>query len=229
MEKILIGSRALQHYIDVSTNDIDYATRDIKKTIREDNIRVEYKPIPMLFNYPEHVNQGVASLDMLYTLKCSHASWDIHWGKTMRDICLMQTKNAKLIPELYQELYAYWETIHGSKKHINLNVTNEDFFDNGLTYIINHDRLHEKYKFYDEPLYKKCKKDTEKALLSKEIFESWDHKMQIQLAQEEMLVIAEERKLGKPMALKKIITSLSRGWFNLFCITNAKEIIQYTK
>lgn len=236
MNKILIGSQALtQYFPDYKIcKDIDIATLDKKQSMKNWGIIIEFKPIPALFNYQSQINWnnpdlGVASLNMLYTIKCSHLSWDIHWNKTAFDIIFMKSQGAILISELYQELYEYWSVIHKNKKHIKLNVSNDKFFNNNLTYNIDHDLLHQKYKFYDVPLFEMCKVDKSKAMLSKAIFDSWSRQMQLELAIEEIRVIAEERFKGSTMlSIKHLILSMTKGWFNTFLIDNLEELIKVT-
>jgi hypothetical protein len=234
--QILIGSYAiLQHYKDFrKCSDIDIATIDVKYSSTIKNQKIEFKPIPPLFKHHNEIDWskgsvGVPSVDMLYTLKCSHLSWDIHWGKTAKDVIFLKSKGAYIIDELYEELYQYWETIHKSKKHINLNITNNEFFDNNVKYNQEHDKLHDKYKFYDRPLYELCKHNINKAILSQDIFNSWSKEKQLQLAIEEIKVIAEERfNFKTKQAIKHLILSMSRGWFNKFLINNLEELIELT-
>lgn len=233
MSNILIGSKAIQYHIPDyrECNDIDIATLDVKKTQIINKIIYEFKPIPALFNYINEcvkVNHiYVPSLNVIYTLKCSHLSWDINWGKNAKDVMFLESYGCVIIPDLYDELYKYWQEIHKSKKHIKLNCSNTDFFKNNVNYIQDHDGLHEKYKFYHEPLYKQCKKDLNKAILNKDIFDTWDLEKQLNLVIEEAFVIAEERfKFDKNKSIKYIITNLTRGWFNKFTIINLNKICQ---
>lgn len=232
--QILIGSQALNcHFKDCKKfSDIDIATLGFKHSEIYNGNKIEIKPIPALFNYPREVDRsnkiGIASINMIYTLKCSHLSWDIHWNKTALDIIwFQQNTQAKLIPSLYEELYKYWEVIHKSKKHIKLNIPNQEFFDNNINYTIEHDKLHQKYKFYDTPLFEQCKIDKSQALLSKTIFDSWDKDKQLQLALEEINVIAEERfKFSQKAAIKHLILSMTKGWFNTFLINNLNNLLE---
>lgn len=237
MNDILIGSKCLNFHFPSQRGgrDTDIATIDKKKTLIGADI-IEFKPIPVLFKYLDNTisvkdkDYLIASKNMLYTLKCSHLSWDINFGKHAKDVIFLEDNGCILIDELYKELYQYWEVVHSSKKHINLNKQNKDFFKNNVNYIVEHDTLHEKHKFFDKPLYWECKKDKEKAILDKNIFDSWDKEKQMLLAIEEILVIAEERFNGNTLkAIKHLITSLSRGWFNTFVITNLSKIINKIK
>jgi len=171
----------------------------------------------------------------LFTIKVSHAAWDIHWDKTMHDIVFLKNKGCQLDQELYQNLYKDWTEYHGRKK-VRLNMKNDEFFTNKITRKYDHDYLHEIFGFYDRPLHERIRKDLDSPMCSKELFDRLSFEEQIKCALEEIQVIATERwvipnKIGlnhaKYLAMKQLIISMSTGWFNLFLILNFETLIRY--
>ena len=57
-----------------------------------------------------------ADPDLLFTLKVSHANWDIKWDKTMFDIHFLKQKGAKLDMEVWTALTKVWKTVHAKHK-----------------------------------------------------------------------------------------------------------------
>lgn len=80
--------------------------------------------------------------DEIYTVKVSHAIYDIHWRKTMSDIRFLQIKGCQVIPELLSQLRKHWETIHGPQKRVDFEVEEGKFFDDRVKRKVNHDDLH---------------------------------------------------------------------------------------
>lgn len=172
--------------------------------------------------------------DFLYTIKVSHAAWDIWWDKTMHDIMYLNNKGCKLDENLYHLLWQDWNVIHRQKK-INLNVKNEEFFKKTVTRAYEHDWLHTVFAFYDEPLHNRIRKDPTSALCSEKLWTSLSFEDKVKCALEEVYVIAAERfvsrgippKTARIKSLKLLITSSTKGWFNLFLIENFETLIKY--
>ena len=53
--------------------------------------------------------------NLLYTLKISHAHWNVKWAKTISDISFMKKKGCILNMEIYKELFKIWTNVHGKK------------------------------------------------------------------------------------------------------------------
>lgn len=59
-----------------------------------------------------------ATPDELYTIKHSHAYWELKnntWSKHMNDLLDLKARGAQLIPEWHDVLYKIWEDKHGRK------------------------------------------------------------------------------------------------------------------
>lgn len=173
--------------------------------------------------------------NFLYTIKVSHAAWDIYWDKTMFDIKFLQEKGFKLDNELYNILYKHWEIIH-SKKKIKVKGYSEDFFNNNVTRKMNHDEVHQLVKFYNKgPIHEVIRKDKKDVACNKELWDTLSNDDKIKCCLEEIYVFALERYTNFPpktafnKALKHLITKSTKGWFNLFLIENFSELIYYDK
>jgi hypothetical protein len=236
MTKILVGSQAIKHWFsDFSRTpkDFDYIS-DEPKAPGEDS----------------HWNDGVAALaakypdpiacpDALATLKYSHAFWQIggpeNWKKHMFDYWFLTTKKgAKVDMDLFPALYDAFTKIHGPKR-AKLSEQNEMFFKKTVERKYVHDSLHEAMKFYDEPMFQKIKVDKSKAAVSRKMFEELSHEDQLKCALEEIYVVALERflipadfkmhpKSARQEALRLLITSMTKGFFAEFMVTNWNEL-----
>ncbi len=173
--------------------------------------------------------------DFLYTIKISHAAWDIWWDKTMYHINFMKERGCKLDYTLYNMLIKEWEILHGSKKRIKLKGKPETFFNTNVTRKIDHEQLHEIVKFYDKPIHYSIRKDINTVTPSKKLWDSLSYGDQIKCALEETYVFALERYIDLPpniaftKALKHLITHSTKGYFNLFLIDNFFTLIYFDK
>lgn len=173
--------------------------------------------------------------DLLYTIKVSHAAWDIHWDKTMRDIAYLKNKGCKLDHNFYKVLYTDWSKIH-KKKRVKLNVTNSEFFKPIVSRKFDHDWLHQQLCFYDRPMHEKIRKNINSPKCDKIMFDKLSYDDKIKTAVEEIRVIATERFIlngekslfkARYNATKLLVTSMTTGWFNRFLIENIEILMKY--
>ncbi len=147
-EKYLTGSHLIRkHFPDFRTPvDIDWIVFD-----------------------PEHCAQTVACVeefhylpcsphremtpDEVYTLKVSHAIYDISWSKVLSDIRFLQRKGCRLLPEFLKELRSFWEIKHEKRRRTDFTVNPKDFFRDNVKRKIPHDDLH--VLLNPSPSYKK--------------------------------------------------------------------------
>lgn len=118
--------------------DIDYVTNDLieyQNQFSKINSGTELHWIPCV------PNREMTS-DEIYTLKVSHAIYDIHWQKTMSDIRFLQIKGCKIVPDFLRELRTHWETVHVNKSRCDFSVEEEMFFTDKVKRKIPHDDLH---------------------------------------------------------------------------------------
>lgn len=250
---ILIGSRAIKTQNPTfprgDKSDWDYVSNDALITSLMKDSGKDVHTSPEVFNLLRPYCQVddtlgfIPSLPALYTLKISHSFWDHprgSWFKHTKDLIWFQNQGVEFIPELYKELYRYWEKEKGKKKAY-LNVSNEAFFTSAVDRKYVHDDLHMVMAYYDKPLYMACKEDQSKALLKRSLFEALSSEDKNRLAREEIYVTALERflipsdfsnsikegttpVLAYQRALKLLVTSMTAGWFPLHILLNLKDL-----
>jgi len=187
-------------------------------------------PLHILEAVPQ--KYGKATQDALYTIKCSHLQWDIKWDKTKLDILYMHSQGCKLIPSLYFMLVEHWKVEHGDKSYLSLSKNKDEFFDDHVKYKYDHDYLHELVSYPAKPLYLSLLKGDTVALDRGE-FEKFTQEDKVRLFREEVTVIAFERWVvfdtniswykAHNLALKKVITSLTKNWASDFIIHNLES------
>jgi hypothetical protein len=177
-----------------------------------------------------------ADPSLLYTLKVSHAYWDIHWSKTMFDIWQFQKRGVSLNQPLHDRLVRLWTTIHGPKK-VNLAQSKDTFWQDAVKRRYDHEWLHERVKFFDRPLHESLHPDHSQVLIDRQRFEALPLAIQRLVALEEILTIAIERAdlsvqstksarlIAVSMAHKKLCTSAAKGWFAQFCVEQAAYLV----
>jgi len=227
---LITGSVALQYWFPDfgrEPKDLDI----ISKT--KGDLKADYFWVDS-FQYILNNNQDQKCVDpnFLYTIKVSHASWDIRWDKTMHDIIFLKSKGCILDKNLYLLLLKEWSVLHGPKA-ISVKGTPEEFFNQYITRTVPHDELHHMVKFYNEPLHNKIRKDPNDVKTSKLLWHGLGYENQLKCALEETYVFALERymkyppKIALAKALKNLITSATKGYFNLFLIENFNELLYY--
>lgn len=228
--KTLVGSLALvYHYGDEaprSPRDMDiFGDEEVE------NAEVFYHPDLEKWNWAP-----MAYPDELYTIKVSHAFWNLHgtWSKHMGDIVWMQRKGLKFIPELFDILYPIWEERYGKKK-ANLNAKPEDFFNKNVHRVYDHDSIHRSIAYYDRPLFERILRDGHEVAVDKAKFEALSYEDKLKLVREEVYATALERQLipsnyksspraAYAWAMMKTVTSFSKGWFPLFIVLNYQDL-----
>lgn len=174
-----------------------------------------------------------ATLDELYTIKVSHAYWDLRngsWVKHMSDVVALKRAGAKLIPYLHQLLYSVWTERHGPKR-VNLNQDKQTFFTDAVQRTFDHDSIHESVAYGDRPLYESVRKDGESVLMDMAKVWTLPFDKQVQLFREEVYATALERwvipsdytcspRMAYAQALKKTIVSLTKGRSARFMVEN---------
>lgn len=179
-----------------------------------------------------------ATPDAIYTMKCSHLAWDVHWQKTKLDILWLKSKGCVLIPKLYNILKEEWEHEYGDKSFLSLKKNKDEFFTDEVTYLYDHDYLHELVSHPSEPMYTRVLQDGEDVLIDKSKFDSLSREDQVRMFREEITVIAAERWLINPywkgsiswmeayrLSLKKTITSLTKNWATDFIVKNLEKFV----
>ena len=131
--------------------------------------------------------------DELYTLKVSHAIYDIHWSKTMSDIRFLQLKDCQIDSNFLSQLREYWKTIHTGDKYKRFDFSaKENIFNDYVDREIDHDQLH--LLFNSEVMFRKFSDDN---IPNQEKFEALPDEIKNKICTEEAYVIAIERFYDK--------------------------------
>ena len=235
--KIIVGSTALKHFgLNRSEpKDVDVWTDNESDLIAGTDSHLI--PSHILLLVPR--KDWYATPDAIYTIKCSHAEYSIKWQKTKLDILWLKANGCKLIQPLYDLLKIHWKNVHGNKEFLSLNQNKEQFFTDNVTYVYDHDYLHELVAFPNKPMYTNCLKDGQEVLIDKDKFFKMSFENQIRMFREEITVIAAERWLINPywkgkmswykayiLSLEKTVTRLTKGWASEFIILNLEHFIR---
>jgi len=229
--KILIGSLALKEHLPNirEPKDIDHFSDELEGS------EVFWHPTLADYNW----SGEVASLNELYTIKVSHSFWELRngtWDKHMFDIVKMKEAGAELIPELYAILYPIWVEKHGAKR-ANLELSPDEFFNPNVQRKYEHDSIHHSIAYFQEegPLFNRILRDGHQVAVDRSKFEALSLEDKFKLVREEVYATALERRLipvdynmnarvAYAFALKRTITSYTKGWFPLFIVENYNEL-----
>lgn len=188
----------------------------------------------IILNDPETMYiDGIAyaSLDVCYMLKMSHryVKNSSHFLKTMKDIHNLRKFGAKIRKE-HKEFYkarmnaTYWY------KHPKLNKSKSDFFNgDGVTYLYDHDEIHESVKIDSAPAYTNFQSDNAEVMCDMKKFFELPEQIRLNAVYEESCVLALERSIipfgtdyerAFVMALEKVCTSITSGKFREYAWEN---------
>ena len=179
------------------------------------------------------------SLDILYLLKMSHRYLkdSPHFLKTMQDIRRMRGKGARIRLE-HQEFYKDRMKDTYTYNHPKLDVSKDSFFDSVVTNVYqkyDHDSIHNAVKIRARPAYTYFQNSGIEVLCDKNMFFGLDEEIRLNAVLEESYVLALERSLipfpqGKTpkeafdMALMKVCTSITSGWFREYAWENYYKV-----
>jgi hypothetical protein len=177
-----------------------------------------------------------ATLDELYTIKHSHAYWELpngSWSKHMTDMLRLEDAGAELIPELHDLLYSIWVDRHGAKR-VDLDMDAAEFFDDGVRRKYDHDSVHVSVAYGDRPMYERFLKAPPSVMIDMPKVWAASLEDQIRLFREEVYATALERivipkdyrcspRAAYAWALRRTITSLTKGRSARFIVANYRE------
>lgn len=190
-----------------------------------------------LYELIPHGTRRFATPDELYTIKSSHAYWELRngsWGKHMADLLNLRARGAQLIPEWHDLLYKVWEDLHGKKK-VDLTMESDDFFADAVKRIYDHDSIHRSVAYTSgRPIYEECLKDGHSVQMDMQKVWAMPVERQIQMFREEIYVTALERLVipsgyrhspggAYQWALRRTITSLTKGKSARFLVEHFDE------
>lgn len=165
-----------------------------------------------------------ATLDEIYTIKVSHAYWELKngsWGKHMADILRLKDAGAALDLGLHKLLYKVWEERYGSKQ-MDLSKEADSFFADAVKRKYDHDSIHYSVAYGDVPMYVSILKDGHTVDVDPKKLWAMSHEDLVKLFREEIMATALERILvpnnyttspgaAYLWALRRTLTSLTKG------------------
>lgn len=180
-----------------------------------------------------NVEIPMATPDMVYTLKMSHRYLknSPHFLKTMEDIWLLRlAHDAKIVDNDFfkareKETYNYGHPV--------LKATRDEFFKDDF-YVYDHDSIHRAVAVDDVPAYTRYMVDGEQVMTSREKFDALPKIVRLNGVLEEAYVLALERAIvphnANPnsafkMAMSKVCTSITSGWFREFAWENYYQVM----
>jgi hypothetical protein len=196
--------------------------------------------------------KSVASFQLCYAIKKAHIYRQSHnWDRHILDysfLSKMFPNDGVIVPELanlnisIKEFSALHEDtlnlVLGKNFKIPLkNITKDQFFDNAVTEIVEHDWLHQIYAHLEQPIYTYLQDDPQIVYCNPYKWSELSFEHRVMCVLEECYVIATERFLIKKIidgvaiepltyrksfltALYKVCTTLTSGFFRQFAIDN---------
>lgn len=223
--------------VDYKIYDAEFVDRD-NPTSRLIFDRVKASPFGTVKDIISDAIWYTPDLNTLYLLKMSHRYLknSPHFHKTMNDIHIMRGMGATIENE---ELLLAREEVTYTYSHPKLNQSKDGFFSgDGLEYVYDHDSIHEAMKHLDKPAYTYYMTEGEEVLCSREKFENLPIQTRIYGVLEEAYVLALERAViphnthpqeAFEIALQKICTSITSGWFREFAWENYGRVMEMFK
>ncbi len=188
-----------------------------------------------------HVVEYYMEPQWIYFLKMSHRFLknSPHFYKTMQDIRAMREMGIGFPKDpIVKQLFKQREEETYTYNHPNLKQNKSNFFETpGVEYKYDHDSLHEAVAIYGDPAYTYYKEDKAEVYCSEEKFNLCPLTIRLAGVVEESMVLALERCLvpydwnTEPseafrMALEKVCTSITSGWFREFSWENYEESLE---
>ena len=233
---VIIGSSAIKHHLDYFRTPKDVDCFAINNIVGFDTIIVPQHIINLI---PTN-DTSFATLDAVFTIKCSHLGWDIKWQKHKGDVLFLKGIGCKILPDLYRALIDFWKIEHKNKPYLSLYATKEQFFNDFVSYKIDHDMLHEIVAYPNEPIYKQCLQKNQEVAIDFDKFNMLSLDLQKQMFREEITVIAIERWLmnhekiknfsiqkAYSLAVHKTIVSLTKNWATEFLIEHLDYFVRF--
>lgn len=178
-----------------------------------------------------------ATPEILLAMKMAHRfkKNTVNFIKTMRSIHILRDFGIEMGPE-HVEIFKKREIESLNYGHPKLNVGKSDFFKDDI-YTYDHDSIHESVAIKGIPAYRSYMVDGAEVMTSKDKFFACDRETQLLGVYEEACVLALERCLipfpGKAspekafmMAIEKVCTSITSGWFREFAWENYLDVIK---
>lgn len=198
MEKILVGSRALQGRLlgfNRIPSDTDYIINEDLEIKEKNKTNTEYIYCPLFFEREDFHSEGVATLKGMLNLKYSHLRRDLSWDKHMYDFQLLYKElgEDQLDVEYCNKMLEFWDTKYPIKmRRSNLASSKSDFFNNAINEDVDqHDFLHTLIN--PTPAYTQLLKDGCDVELDESKWHNQTDEFKWSVIIEETIVMAAER------------------------------------
>jgi hypothetical protein len=222
-------------------DNVEFINRDL---LNNDKLVGDVEVLPFNHNEKFIFLYHIATLEELYIQKRSHLFRPIKFARHIQELQKIKECGLELNDReesLLKERIRLTKEKFGDRTP-SLNKSNDEFFDDYVTKYYVHDDIHRAVAYYDQPIYEKLKLNYDQAKCEKLLWDQLSYYDKVKCVQEECFVIALERfiipKLVKNekhmpikfaffLALEKVCTTLTSGWFRDFAIDNWKDITNY--
>src|SRR5271167_631391 len=201
---------------------------------------LQQRRLPQIAEYPLSVGEHtltvmVPQINLLLALKLSHRYKrnSPHFLKTMADIRMLRAGGATV--HTYEDFIKMREKETYDYAHPSLKRDKKNFFkDDGIKYVYDHDSIHEAIALNAKPAYRSFSADDQEVYSSRELWNECTEQLKLCAVVEESYVLALERsqipfkgqldpKTSFDMALMKVCTSITSGWFREYAWEHYRE------
>lgn len=182
-----------------------------------------------MFNGVRYVTPSVV---LMMKLSHRYKKDSVHFHKTRLDILALRKQGIKLDDYLSKVLVERQRLTNPAG--YKLNVNKKEFFTDNVPYVVDHDNdLHVPLAHLDQPAYRYYMKDGAEVFCDKEKFFALPEEYRLYGVLEETYVLACERALiphgtdpkkAFDIALEKVSTSVTSGWFREYAWENYDKI-----
>lgn len=185
------------------------------------------------------------TIAILYMIKLSHRYLrnSPHFNKTMNDIRMIRDHYPDIDSHVHRAMpgaLELREKLTYNYGHPVLKQNKDTFFDDTVPYKYDHDTIHEAVKHLEHPAYTYYMVEGAQVMCSREKFDNLDHSVKLLGVLEESYVLALERSIipydsfndaekchkAFKMALMKVCTSITSGWFREFAWENYETVLE---
>lgn len=182
-----------------------------------------------MFNGVRYVTPSVV---LMMKLSHRYKKDSVHFHKTRQDILMLRQQGIEL-DDYLKEILVEREKLTNPSGY-KLNVNKKEFFTDNVPYVVDHDNdLHIPLAHLDQPAYRYYMKDGAEVFCDKEKFFALPEEYRLYGVLEETYVLACERALiphgtdpkkAFDIALEKVATSVTSGWFREYAWENYDKI-----
>lgn len=192
----------------------------------------KYCLIDKLEDFPHEIYIACPELVLMMKLSHRYKKDSVHFHKTRQDILLLRQQGVEL-DDYLKEILVEREKLTNPSGY-KLNVNKKEFFTDNVPYVVDHDNdLHIPLAHLEQPAYRYYMKDGAEVFCDKGKFFALPEEYRLYGVLEETYVLACERALiphgtdpkkAFDIALEKVATSVTSGWFREYAWENYDKI-----